>query len=320
MKALLGSPDHLSNIPSDLAFKIILANRIADSLSILGCLFNLFTTVLLKASDYTLGKMVVLLCITDLIYNGISVIQSFHQIENWMCQTTTFFSFFGYAGSLCCTICFAHALYVSVTYDQVKAIDSFLKLYVMSSCVTGFAGATLSVVLGYAVVDNEVQLCLHRKTAETGEIIDWAMLVIVLIPLIIALLICSLCYLAIIRKLKKFNKKRSYLELFLYPLILVICYLPGAIKALYESLANDDVSEAWDIAVNVLFNLQGFLNAFAYGLSQRIMRGYKEKICRKKASRGSTPGKVLSSIGSQAQNPSLLFYSVISEERDPIER
>lgn len=190
----------------------------------------------------------------------------------------------------------------------------------MSSCVTGFAGATLSVVLGYAVVDNEVQLCLHRKTAETGEIIDWAMLVIVLIPLIIALLICSLCYLAIIRKLKKFNKKRSYLELFLYPLILVICYLPGAIKALYESLANDDVSEAWDIAVNVLFNLQGFLNAFAYGLSQRIMRGYKEKICRKKASRGSTPGKVLSSIGSQAQNPSLLFYSVISEERDPIER
>lgn len=320
MKALLGSPDHLSNIPSDLAFKIILANRIADSLSILGCLFNLFTTVLLKASDYTLGKMVVLLCITDLIYNGISVIQSFHQIENWMCQTTTFFSFFGYAGSLCCTICFAHALYVSVTYDQVKAIDSFLKLYVMSSCVTGLAGATLSVVLGYAVVDNEVQLCLHRKTAETGEIIDWAMLVIVLIPLIIALLICSLCYLAIIRKLKKFNKKRSYLELFLYPLILVICYLPGAIKALYESLANDDVSEAWDIAVNVLFNLQGFLNAFAYGLSQRIMRGYKEKICRKKASRGSTPGKVLSSIGSQAQNPSLLFYSVISEERDPIER
>ena len=129
MLYIVGSASRIRDMPADHAFKIILANRIADSLSILGCIFNLFTTILLRASDYALGKMVVLLCIMDLICNGTSIIQTLHGIVDWQCQTTTFISFFGYAGSLCCTICFAHALYISVTEIHIKAIDSYLKTY-----------------------------------------------------------------------------------------------------------------------------------------------------------------------------------------------
>lgn len=258
--------------------KIFLANFIMDILSIVGCAFNLIITIILRASDYSLGKMVVQLCIMDLLYNGISIIQFAPIYSEIICQMMSFGAFFGYAGSLACTCCFAHALYMSVKH-RADIIDQYYKRYTYIGIIAGIIGGLLSVAIQYNGIEESTGLCWHYSRDTDIYRISG---MIIILPVTVSLLYCFTCYIPVMSKLKEINK-RNNLELLLYPLILIVCYLPIMYKAVLLAFnAHVALSLGLNILFNVLFNAQGFLNAFAYGLSQRIITGLKAKCCKKR--------------------------------------
>lgn len=254
----------IDNLTEAQVDSILLAGLIASVLSLIGCIFNLITTIVLKITTHTLGKMVICLSLMDIFVNFSGILESVRTDSDIYCGSITFLSAFGYGGSLTWTCCFAHLLYVTVNKDiGNRSADAYFKIY------NGVSGAIAVTIAFIAVIFqlNTVQehLCWSRSDDNLG----WVLVSLRTAPVSIALIYCIGCYLVIIRKLKTFQED-LHLELLLYPLVLVICYLPFALMRMSIQFFNADVPFSLEILSVILYDSQGLLNALAYGLSKRI--------------------------------------------------
>ena len=73
----------------------------------------------------------------------------------------------------------------------------------------------------------------------------------------------------------KFTKKIKN-KLMLYPIIIIICYLPYSIKAILE-FGNVDIDEfKFTLISGILRNLHGFLNFLIYGLTTTVQKKFRK--------------------------------------------
>ena len=253
-------------------FKLVYRlNLIIVGLSILGCIFNILLTSISKNYRSTLGKMVVQLSVMDIIWNVVSIFEAFPADSS--CKILSFFEFFGNIGALFCTCCFAHALYVSVTCADVGVLDRYYWRYTFIGVITGIIGGAASILAGYYTLDEESGIC------SPDEDNPWAVTVLVA-PVATALLYCIVSYCLVIKRLKEISERRNF-ELLCYPLILIICYFPAIFKVLLHIFHSKyELSLAWVVVINLLYNAQGFLNAFAYGLTQNIRVTLRATCCK----------------------------------------
>ena len=98
-------------------------------------------------------------------------------------------------------------------------------------------------------------------------------------------IMCLIYYIKVITMIRT-QDKLVHLEFLAYPLILVICNVPGII-------GKFDKSHAFSYVCGGFFSSQGFLNALAYGLSKEI-RDYVKQMCCKR--REETPSSIYSEL------------------------
>lgn len=258
--------------------ELVLAVTVINILSIAGCMFNLITVLVLRSTSNTVTKMVIGLSVIDLIFNGISLFEGLEITSNLVCQAITFITYFAYGGSLTLTCCFAHALHTGIKDGGIHKIDPHLKSYAIVSVFLGVVIGALPVAVQYNIVDNTSEICWHPINPNT---FDWRDLIISCIPPFLSVIYSAYCYIAVMKFLRKLGS-RMYLELLLYPVILVVCFFPWITLDLYVNfLRPQKPSFLWQLIANILLNAQGLLNALAYGLSRKIILGYREKCCRR---------------------------------------
>lgn len=254
-------------------------NAFMAILSLVGCLFSLTTCLVLKTWKTSIGKMVAGLCLMDLITNC-AMIFELEDIKNpGLCSVQTFVICFGYAGSLSWTCCFAHSLYYSLRHGEQEVKDSLVKIYAWISTTAAVTVAMLSIITHYREIDpNNMNICLHVHRPDMTDLGD---IIVLILPASISILICTFCYVAVIRKLKSMGT-RMYIELLIYPLILLICLCPMTVMRIYTKFESTyKPSAGWYATSHVLFAAQGFFNAFAYGMSRKIILGYKNLCCKR---------------------------------------
>lgn len=273
--------------PSKLALSIshvdqlIITGIVVNSLSIIGCLFNVFTPFILKRSSNTVTKMVVSLGLMDLIFSGFSLVDLVKTKSNIFCQIMTFGIYFGYGGSLAWTVCFAHGLYTGINRSTPQVTEGNYRNYSKVSIAAALLLGSVSVAIGYNWIDKTAEICWHPIQL-VG--FDWTDVVISGIPPAIAMGYSLVCYLSVMKHLKELGS-RLYMELLLYPAIVIITSVPWIALTLYVDFTHPAAAPfAWQFIANVFINAQGLLNAFAYGLSSKIINGYREICCRRKRS------------------------------------
>lgn len=250
---------------------------VANSLSIMGSLFNIGTTMFLKTSHRSVERMVIGISLMDLIYNVVCLISSSVQVSDaTICQAETFIMMFGYGGSIAWTCCFAHALYISLRASQVLKLEKYVNYYLLISMVVGAVIGTISVLTEFDHIDPGTQTCRYHQY-QAG--FDWTDLLVIALPINLAVVFCGVCYLSVIKKLREIGA-RMHLELLLYPLILIICYFPFMVLGFYSTGGSSPYSLM--LVSGTLSDLQGLFNGFAYGLSRKIARGYRNRCCKKR--------------------------------------
>lgn len=268
----------------DLSESINWISKVAESLSILGSIFNIVVTLWLGKSKFIIGKMVITLAIFDLITHIPLVLTAYESLNNpFSCEIAgSWFSYFGYTSSFFFTTCFAHSLYYSLK-KSIDFIEAFFKRYVMLSVISGLIVGSFSVILRfkeYVEYPDGHSLCRIRYVYT----FDWGILFILLIPGTINIIGCISYYIITIKLLRALNEK-VYWGLLVYPLILVVCISPFLVQRFLGLIGWRGIYDNGFFfqITRGLFGSQGFFNSLAYGLSREIYQALRSCCCPSRA-------------------------------------
>lgn len=260
---------------------IMALSAIIGYLSLIGTAFNLVSTVLIKSSSKLMDNMIITLSVLDLINGSVTPFLPMEVSENWACQFQNFIMYFGYGGSLTMTCCIAHSLYITVKHDFRSTFERMFRKYLIWSISVAMFTSLSSVITQYRQLNSVTHTCGHAPLP--GQF-DIGAFLVLLLPSIVSLSYCLFCYATVLKRLREANQK-IYTVLLLYPAILVITNLPTTMNRICSQLdAGFQQPFAWTVICTMLIASRGLLNAFAYGLSRRIIEGYKRKCCHRRKS------------------------------------
>lgn len=248
-------------------------NSVIIAISVAGCFFNAITSLYLQNTHVTLTKMVLALCMMDLLNDSLTFILLRVKVSEGFCWASNIMLWFSWGGALAWTCCFAYSLYITAKDISVHNV---------SKCLPKFAGASIvislimaSIAFGFRFND------LDHESYCTFEFNEKALKTVAVVS-VLSIIYCLYCYLTVIKLFKR-KLNALHLELLVYPGILVLCLVPLVLETLYLIMENDWPPFYFHLIQSIAFNLQGLLNAFAYGLSRRIKDGCGERW------RGRTP-------------------------------
>ena len=158
------------------------------SLSTAGCMFNIIVTIYLKLNTYSLGKMIINLCIHDLFFAWSFTMITASWIENKIIlETLGVISIVSWSGSVGWVCCFAHALYLSVVNQEQESLNLVYKKYCiiigLITIITGVAtiifdvflddtvnlSALFHAILGITILSISFIFCLVFLWSSTQE-------------------------------------------------------------------------------------------------------------------------------------------------------
>ena len=239
-------------------------------LSIVGCVFNVIVTLVLRSWKYT-GRMVIGLSIMDFLACFSMVVQPIPIESEFLCRILSFTRCFGFGGSFAWICCFAHSLMIILKADgEVNVIDAYLNRYALIALISGLFNGVLAFVSQYKAID-ESGYCTHAAS-KSGVMIN---LLIDTIPSWVTIFYCIFVYVYVAKKLKQLSSQ-SHSELLFYPLILIICTIPKSTRELYILFTGETVEVGLYIAASAFFLSQGLWNGLAYGLTRSILEGCKK--------------------------------------------
>ena len=280
---------------------ILTASVVANVLSIVGCLFNIITTIYLKRADGTTSKMVIYLSIADLITCVVLIpMLGLNMSSNFLCQSLTLIMNFGHGSSFVLTCCFAHALHVVIKSGSENLIK-YIKFYQIISITVGSVLGVLSIIAQMSeIVDDMCSL----SNVESG--FDWGNLTTAAIPLAASVIYCVIVYILFIRQLREMGV-RPNLVLLSYPAILIVCYLPYLIYTYIPNLPF------WFVFVGrILINSQGLFNSLAYGVSKEVVNEYRNRCYRKSEDEQQNDHKLSSEVNRDERSVSTIeMYGVL---------
>mgnify|MGYP000844083894 CR=1 FL=1 len=266
---------------------VALASEIANWLSIVGCIFNIATSLFLKtSSNVHIRQMVIVLGAVDILFSGGSLLMCYKMTSEFLCQFEAFITNFGFASSLALTCCFAHTLNNFLRQQIIgERLHQDIKKYYIITGIFGFVIAALTVILGFYEIDPETSFCWHSVEL---DVFDWKDLILCTVPIVAATGYCISSYLSVIQQLRSYGF-RAYLELLFYPIVLVICFFPGITLSFYLYISGSEHGPfVWWLLANVLLSCQGLFNAFVYGLSRKIIVALQTACCKVKRNSGES--------------------------------
>lgn len=260
--------------------KIVYYSLIGPStLSILGCSFILLMFASLKGLRSLPFKMISILSLFDLI-NAVGFLIPTYDVENSssICMAqAVILNFSSFAGIVWTTFM---AVFLLVTIKSLRTIEEKTVIKVLGT------------VILVSIADTVLPLVVYHENAY-GKTKGWCWIQdeyrvlrysLFFGPLFFIILLNFCIYFKVksilgglmqvenannkmIRKIKK--------KLFLYPIILIICYLPYSAKALLEVLNYSENDFTFTIISVVLRSLHGFFNFLIYGLTTMVRKQLK---------------------------------------------
>lgn len=255
-----------------------LAITIASGLAIVGSAFNLSTTIMIRKTWNTLGRMVVALSLAIVVSSGMTILMQFLHASYLICQVFSFLNAFGFGSTLVWTCCFAHALFNSTDHIELRFLKKYWKRYLAISLIVPLLMGTGSVLTEFYTAGQDMDHCVQRPVPEGFDLGN----LLVVVPYVSAVVFCIVCELAVIKTIKRSASKMSA-ELMYFPLIFAICSLPIVAKSLLLQFNGKvDLPSGVMLGFGILSSSQGIFNALAYGLSEKIRSGLQEVCCKRK--------------------------------------
>lgn len=245
--------------------------------SILGCLSNIISTLYLKFYTNIVGKMVLNLALADLLLNMISIFLSsvpFNTAD--VCIYVGALERFAYGSSIVWTCCFAYVLRESFEAQNFDLVGQKYKTFILISYAFGLMIGAASVLTGYYHHRNDNDKCGHFFYGVISTI------GVLGVPVLLATLYSLRSYYVVIRKLREYGRT-SHWELLLYPMILVLCYVPYTMLSLMKGFVHSlRIPFEVFLVVDIFYNSQGVWNALVYGFGRKCCTSMKNSLCNKK--------------------------------------
>lgn len=246
---------------------MFIATLTAKTLSILGCLMNFLTVILLKKIQNQFLKIILIVSSMDLIYATFALSKDLFPINPQVCRVMDGFSRIGFFGSIAWTCCFSHYLVSSLKKEEFDQRRQIMKRYISIATTISIVGA-LFVSLTSQYKLTQLGVC-YRQT-QIGSY-NWENLIGIEIPSIITVVFCGYCYWEAYKKIRSITGT-SHKELILYPLIIVICLLPFVTLCIRNQIFSSDKPFVWTLVSNGMGFLQGFMNSIVFGTHRRVMQ------------------------------------------------
>lgn len=245
--------------------------QITASISVIGCLCNLFLIFYEGIHKKPIMKALIALCFTDLTANITGLVTTFPKTHESTCTALSFFMAFGFVGSVLFTCCISHSykvLRLSSSYESwVKKTSSLIYSYLIISFSGTFLFAILATI-GRTLRLSESKYCSHY--GKPDGIFETCVFTALMVGLpILSICYCLYCYYAIVKAAGL--KKAGRYVLFFYPLILIFCFLPLGISELMRNF-SDGTKPFSPLLVSISMYLQGILNSLVYGIFSAIYR------------------------------------------------
>ena len=280
-------------------------NAGASFLSVLGCIFIISVYLCFKQLRIFTFRLVIYLTIIDLLESIFFMIPNFNTESH---STQCLVQAVGLTYFCLADILMVGAIAYSINSAVIKEKDITKYEKYILGFVFGVPGAVAglpSITGNYGTSQGWCWISQEHEIME-GYGGFWR-LGLFYVPLWIVIVYCLFAYSGIISKIKSQLhliseepglSSRILKKLMMYPLILIVCFLPLTAARIYEFFNPDDPYMWLTIVSGVFFSINGFLNAILYGFTDMVRKEIF-KCC--KQDKSYTTGSEVSS------NYSLLF-------------
>lgn len=269
--------------------EIYIANAVASLISIAGCLFIICMYSIFEELRKLAFKLIMILSVFDLL-NAISFVIPTYEAENTdtVCVIQGILMNFSTFAAVIWTSFIALTLYLIVVkgfVDIKKLMSRYLVFNLLAACLI-------------TAIPNLVQI------NKSGEGYCWLYegeskkrftlrFFTFLLPLWCIILFNIFLYVAVFRNLRGSEggevaemRRKLSIKIGIYPLIIIICYLPYSIKGVLE-FQKDPALNGYEynftLIAGVIRCLIGLFNAIAYGLTKRVRKVMKKKFCSRRS-------------------------------------
>jgi len=250
-------------------------NGVTTGLSLLGELFMIMSYLLVPSIRRFSMKLIISLTFADLFYSLANVLTYFDE-PDCLCVIEGFTRTLGVMIALGWTLVIMIISYKQVVSSNRRIADKYTR-YCVGICLIGSIPSILGLIGHYT---NRV-IYFGRTLGYCSLVpIDNAFLLIQ-VPRVIVMIITFVLTFKIIREIRRRLENRNineYKKLLIYPLLLVICWLPNTLDRLIYVFHDGIVFPSLVLHLAAA-RIQGFLNALVYGKSefQRIKNYFFER-------------------------------------------
>lgn len=228
-----------------------------------------------------LGQMTFAIILANFLHCAPLAILTFTvKATKFSCVLWQLISVFGTVSVFFWTSFFAISILILLKQRNLDSIDKAKRYFLAIGTITPFVLTLAVVPMNYTGLSSD-SVCTHRFIQGA---IDYGFLVSTLIPLTAAFLVSLLCYSYIYRAMRGGpSSSKERMLLFLYPTVLLVCWLPMIAVHAYFAMGNDVSQMIVYIAQGISYS-QGLLHCVIYGGSKRLFDGFRSvfKCCAPK--------------------------------------
>ncbi|OMJ93416.1 hypothetical protein SteCoe_3663 [Stentor coeruleus] len=245
---------------------------VANGLSIISCLFIISIYILAKDLRVYAFKLVIILCIIDTLKSSSMILPTYNlKSDDFLCKVQAIFLQFFTLASFMMTFITGLTLYMCIT---VKNRDKLDLNYIYGIIVLGFPLIATVIPWFYDEFEKDTVWCWIAKRPIYWRIVTFYG------PLWVLNLINLWVYFKVISKLKA-EEHINLRRLRVFPLILIICYLPATIERSLEIFGYDD-DFTLILTMCLGDGLLGLINAISYGLTDNVKSFIYKDLCKKR--------------------------------------
>ena len=260
-------------------FATSLAPLLTSFLSLFSNIIVLSISISVGTHKRPFGKMFTWVLISDVIFFLPKVLSGFkYPKSNFFCSVMGGLTEFGGDASFFWATAFAHALYFVTSQQSIESLQGMYKWYFGFSIGTSAIFTFFGIYLEAVECSEDSLACIHK--AEIGKT-DWTYIIINDIPFMGSLLLSVMWFFLAAKKINAILRglpKRETFSLLLYPMVMLICWLPISIASLLLSY-HINVGDTALHGLEALANSQGFWDAVVYGGWGQIFQSFRTKCC-----------------------------------------
>ena len=275
----------VDGIAADRLQEIYIANAVASFFSILGCLFIILMYLMFTDLQKLAFKLIAILAAFDMI-NALSfLIPTYTSDEgDLICIVQGILMTYSTFGAVIWTSFIAITLYAIVVKSYLQ-IDSLLKRYLIFNIIA----AGILTVIPHLLESNYLTSGFCLLYIGGSEHSYSFRFLSMLIPLWTIIFVNLMLYTSVFRYLRsgkggedaKIRKELSK-KIGIYPIIIIVCYLPFTIKGAIEfsSWKRNQYEFMFTIMSGAIRSLIGLFNAIAYGLTKKVKNKIYYFVCK----------------------------------------